>query len=129
MRWDAEKYDSAKAPQIDAGKELIAMAQVCDSESILDVGCGTGKLTVELARLSFKGDVIGVDSSPEMLKKARKVSWGIENVHLVQIAAQSIDFVDKFDLAFSNSALQWVKEQREAIRRVYRALNRGGRIA
>lgn len=129
MKWDAEKYDSVKAPQIDAGKELIAMAGIRETDSVLDIGCGTGKLTIELARLASRGNVVGIDPSEEMLEKALAVSSGVENLRFVKTGAQSIDFVDCFDFAFSNSALQWVKEQAEAIRRTYRSLKRGGRIA
>ncbi len=129
MRWDAEKYDSVKAPQVDAGKELIAMAGIRETDSVLDIGCGTGKLTVELARLASRGNVVGIDPSAEMLEKAVAVSSGLDNLRFVKTGAQSIDFVDRFDFVFSNSALQWVREQAEAIRRAYRALKRGGRIA
>lgn len=129
MRWDAEKYDSTKAPQIDAGKELIAMAKVRDADAILDIGCGTGKLTVELARLASRGFVVGIDTSEEMLKKARAVSNQVKNISLIQIPAQSMDFNERFDLAFSNSALQWVKEQQQVMESVYRLLKHGGRIA
>ncbi len=129
MKWDAEKYDSVKAPQVDAGKELITMSGIRETDSVLDIGCGTGKLTVELARLAAKGTVVGIDPSEDMLQKAVAVSSGIENVRFVRTGAQTIGFVDTFDFAFSNSALQWVKEQKEAIGRTYRALKRGGRIA
>lgn len=129
MKWDAEKYDSVKAPQVDVGKELIAMARIRETDSVLDIGCGTGKLTVELARLAAKGEVVGIDPSEEMLRKAIAISSGIENLRFIRTGAESVDFVDRFDFAFSNSALQWVKQQTEAIRRAYRALKRGGRIA
>ncbi|HWR58972.1 MAG TPA: methyltransferase domain-containing protein [Thermodesulfovibrionales bacterium] len=129
MKWDAEKYDSVKAPQIDAGRELIATAEVRETDSVLDIGCGTGKLTVELARLASKGKVVGIDPSKEMLQKAQEVAAGVENLRFVRTGVESIDFVDRFDFAFSNSSLQWVKEQAEAIRRTYRSLRRGGRIA
>ena len=129
MRWDAEKYDATKAPQIDAGKELIAMAKVCDTDSILDIGCGTGKLTVELANLAIKGTVIGIDPSEEMLDNARHVLSPFDNISLLKISAQQMDFEDQFDIAFSNSALQWVKEQQEVMELVYRSLKHGGRIA
>lgn len=129
MKWDAEKYDSAKAPQIDAGRELIEMSKIRETDSVLDIGCGTGRLTVELAHLAAKGKVVGIDPSEEMLQKATAVSSGMENLRFISTRAESIDFVNRFDFAFSNSALQWVKEQKEAIGHTYRALKRGGRIA
>ncbi len=129
MKWDAEKYDSVKAPQVDAGRELIEMANVCDTDSILDIGCGTGKLTIELARLASKGCIVGIDPSEEMLEKAKEVSENVRNVRLMHIPAQSMDFVEEFDLMFSNSVLQWIKEQIEVIGLVYQALKKGGRIA
>ncbi len=129
MRWDAEKYDAVRAPQIDAGRKLIAMAKVRDTDSILDIGCGTGKLTIELANLASRGRVIGIDPSKEMLERAKKTSAGINNISLVQVAAQSLNFSNTFDLAFSNSAFQWVKEQKKVIELVYRSLKKGGRIA
>jgi ubiquinone/menaquinone biosynthesis C-methylase UbiE len=51
VKWDAEKYDAAEAPQVEAGKELIALAEVRDTDTVLDIEFGTGKLIVELARL------------------------------------------------------------------------------
>ncbi|MFZ3089813.1 MAG: methyltransferase domain-containing protein [Nitrospirota bacterium] len=94
MRWDAEKYDATKAPQIDAGKELIAMAKVRDADSILDIGCGTEKLTIELANLASKGFVVGIDPSKEMLEKVKTVSEEIKNISLVKIPAQLMDFTE-----------------------------------
>ena len=129
MRWDAEKYDSTKAPQIDAGKDLIATAKVCDTDSILDIGCGTGKLTVELANLASKGFVVGIDPSEEMLAKAKTISDKIKNISFIQIPAQSMDFNERFDLVFSNSALQWVKEQQQVMESIYCSLKHSGRIA
>jgi len=126
MKWDAEKYDSVKAPQVDAGRELIEMANVCDTDSILDIGCGTGKLTIELARLASKGYIVGIDPSEEMLEKAKEVSENVKNVRLMHIPAQSMDFVEEFDRMFSNSVLQWIKEQREVIGLVYQALKKRG---
>jgi trans-aconitate 2-methyltransferase len=129
VKWDAEKYDAVRAPQVDAGKELIAMARIGETDSVLDIGCGTGKLTMELARRASKGEVVGIDPSEEMLQKARRVSAGAKNISLMGVAAESIDFIAKFDLVFSNSALQWVKNQHQAIASVHRALKQGGRIA
>ena len=129
MRWDAEKYDSTHAPQIDVGRELIAMAAVRANDSILDIGCGTGKLTCELASLAHKGKVVGIDPSIEMLERARENALSAGNIALINISAQRINFREEFDLAYSNSALQWIKEQEDVTALLYRALKKGGRIA
>ncbi|GBE04637.1 trans-aconitate 2-methyltransferase [bacterium BMS3Abin10] len=129
MRWDAEKYDTVKAPQVDAGRELIVMAEVRETNSILDIGCGTGKLTAELARLASKGFVTGIDPSKEMLDKARRTCESFKNTSFRLISAQSMSFTDEFDLVFSNSALHWIKEQHEVIGLAYQCLKDDGRIA
>lgn len=129
MRWDADTYDSVEAPQFDAGMELIEISRLRATDSVLDIGCGTGKLTVELARLAAKGAVIGIDPSEEMLKKATALSSEMENLRFVKTGVESIDFVERFDIAFSNSALQWVRKQGKALRRTYRSLKSEGRIA
>lgn len=129
MKWDAEKYDAVKAPQVDAGRELIGLAKVRENDAILDLGCGTGKLTVELARQAPHGRVTGLDPSQEMLDKARTASEGFKNLRLLQLPAQTMEFESEFDLVFSNSALHWVKEQVDVAGRVHRSLRKGGRIA
>ncbi|MBI5848885.1 MAG: methyltransferase domain-containing protein [Nitrospirae bacterium] len=129
MRWDAERYDRVKAPQIEAGKELTVMAGIREDYSVLDIGCGTGKLTLELSRLASGGEIVGIDPSEEMQRKAEEVSAQAGNIRFIKIAAESMDFIEQFDLAFSNSALQWVKDQPQAIARTHRALKPGGRIA
>lgn len=129
MKWDAGKYDSAHAPQIDAGMELIAMACVKKNESVLDIGCGTGSLTLDIARLSCNGRVVGIDPSAEMLESAKEKTLSSGNVSLINLPAQKMDFRGEFDLVFSNSALQWIKEQEKLMVLVFRALKNGGRIA
>lgn len=64
-----------------------------------------------------------------MLEKAREKAKTMGNIVMMKIAAQSMDFTGRFDLAFSNSALQWVKEQQEVIKLAYKSLKQGGRIA
>jgi len=129
MRWDAEKYDSTHGPQVDAGLKLIEMADIKANDSILDIGCGTGKLTCELARLAHGGTVVGIDPSLEMFNKAREVSSSFKNILLMNIRAEEMNFKNDFDIVYSNSALQWIKEQADVIARSYKALKPGGSIA
>lgn len=129
MKWDAGKYDAAHAPQIDVGRELIAMARVKKNDNVLDIGCGTGSLTLDIARISCNGRIVGIDPSAEMLESAKEKTLSSGNVSLINLSAQEMDFRDEFDLVFSNSALQWVKEQEAVIALAYRALKNGGRIS
>jgi len=129
MKWDAEKYDLTHAPQVDAGRELIEMAGVRAGDSILDIGCGTGTLTVELACLAHKGKVTGIDSSAEMLDRAKDKCSSLPSISLFNIPAQALEFQEEFDLVFSNSAFQWIKEQEDVTAHAYRALKPDGRIA
>lgn len=129
MRWDAEKYDSTHGPQTDVGLKLIETADVKANESILDIGCGTGRLTCELARLAHEGIVVGIDPSPEMFRKAREVSSCFENILLMNIRAEEMKFKNDFNLVYSNSALQWVKGQEDVIAQTYMALKPDGRVA
>ncbi len=129
MKWDAGMYDATHSPQTDAGRELIEMANVRDDDSILDIGCGTGKLTRELASMARKGRIVAIDPSVEMLERARENALSSDNIALINIPAQRMDFKEEFDLVYSNSALQWIKEQEDVIIRAYSALKPNGRIA
>ena len=129
MKWDAETYDLTHAPQVDVGRELIEMAGVRAGDSILDIGCGTGTLTVELARLAHKGKVIGIDPSIEMLDRAKDKCLSLSNIALLNFPAQTLEFQQEFNLVFSNSAFQWIKEQEDVIMLTYRALKPDGRMA
>lgn len=129
MRWDAEKYDSTHGPQIDVGRKLMEMAAVKANDFILDIGCGTGKLTLELARLAHKGTVVGIDPSPEMFGKAREASTSIDNILFMNMRAEEMNFKSEFDVVYSNSAFQWIKAQEDVIVRSYKALKKNGRLA
>lgn len=129
MKWDAGMYDATHLPQTDVGRELIAMSCIKADDSILDIGCGTGTLTIELARMAHKGKVVGIDPSIEMLERAREKTLSAGNIALINIPAQKLDFKEEFDLVYSNSALQWVKEQEDVIARSYNALRENGRVA
>ncbi len=129
MKWDAGLYDSTQGVRVNAGTDLMEIASIRNTDSILDIGCGTGTLTIELARRADRGFVVGIDPSPEMLEKAKEKSASANNISLSLMAAQDMDFTNRFDLVFSNLALQWVKEQKETMLLVHKALKQRGRIA
>src|SRR5262249_12224499 len=92
-------------------------------ERILDVGCGTGHLTAQIAQSG--ASVVGLDNSPEMLTAARAAYPGLE---FVQADARQFTFAEPFDAVFSNAALHWVREPQRVIRCIREALKPGGRF-
>ncbi len=129
MKWDAEKYDRVNIQQFESGMELTRLADVRKHDLILDLGCGTGKITSELANLTPEGHVVGIDSSVEMISRARDRCSDINNVTFHIIPAQAMSFTDAFDLVYSNLALQWIRERHKVAGLMYQSLTPGGRIA
>ncbi len=91
-------------------------------ERILDLGCGDGKLTAQLAA---SGAVLtGVDASAEMIAAARA-----RGIDAVEASAEHLPFPDaSFDAVFSNAALHWVRDQDAMLVQVHRVLKPGGRF-
>jgi trans-aconitate 2-methyltransferase len=129
MRWDAKLYDSVVSPQTDAGRRLVEMAKVGAEENILDLGCGTGTLTCELASRAQWGTVMGLDPSPEMIEQTGQKLESFTNVNLVMKDARDMKFEGSFDLVFSSSVLQWIMDQENVLKRMHNALKPGGRVA
>src|SRR5580698_8468405 len=70
--WNAAAYAANSTVQQSWARELIAGLHLRGDEHVLDVGCGDGKVTAEIARAVPHGHVLGVDTSPEMIAFARK---------------------------------------------------------
>ncbi len=121
--WNSDLYQSSHAFVWQFGRDLLAMLQPKAGERILDVGCGTGQLTAEIAKSGAQ--VLGLDQSAEMIATARRNFPDLQ-FEVADIAAATYD--NEFDAVFSNAALHWVRNQREAIAAMARALKPGGRL-
>src|SRR4029078_12594213 len=69
--WDAAEYSRRSSLQEAMAQELLALLDLEGSERILDVGCGDGKITAQIASRASKGSVVGVDPSRDMISFAR----------------------------------------------------------
>lgn len=125
----AETYDRVSDRQFNHGKLLIEDLQISPGESVLDVGCGTGRLGAYVAELvGPSGEVAGVDPLPLRVALANgkrsprfRASVG-QAEDLSQFAAGS------FDVVFLNSVLHWLPEKLGPLREARRVLKRGGRL-
>ena len=121
--WDATRYQDQHSFVWRFGANLVESLDPQPGERILDLGCGTGQLTAEIARSG--ATVTGLDSSLDMLVQARKNYPAIE---FVQGDAASFCFPQPFDAVFSNAVLHWVKNAEGAIQSIARALRPGRRF-
>jgi trans-aconitate methyltransferase len=127
--WDAEDYSRFSSQQKKWGRELISRLRLRGDEWILDIGCGDGRLTAELAERVPGGFVMGIDSSEEMISFARRSHprERYPNLDWAVMDAAAMDFDERFDLAFSNAVLHWIPDQKSVLKGIERALKPGGK--
>ena len=121
--WDAARYQDRHSFVWRYGASLLEQLNPQPGERILDVGCGTGQLTAEIARSGAQ--VVGLDNSAGMLSQARQ---NYPDLTFVLGDASAFDFPEPFDAVFSNAALHWVKDADGAASCIARALRRGSRF-
>jgi trans-aconitate 2-methyltransferase len=129
-RWDSEDYARHSAAQQEWALELIDKLALRGQEAVLDIGSGDGKVTAALAARLPRGEVLGVDSSPQMVARARKAFPRKRHPNLRFQLGDALDlrFVARFDVAFSNATLHWVHDHLRVLKGVARALKPGGRL-
>jgi len=125
IAWNAADYAANSTVQQTWARELIAKLHLRGDERILDVGCGDGKITAELACAVPEGEVTGIDASPQMVEFAR---GAFPNLKFQVMDARRIYFDQPFDLILSNAALHWVDDHEAFLRGAASALRPGGRL-
>lgn len=129
--WDPEDYAAFSDAQQAWARELIGRLQLRGDERILDVGCGDGRATVELARRVPHGFLTGIDSSPEMIEHARHrfPASRYRNLEFRLMDARAISLPREYDVVFSNAALHWVDDHRAFLAGAGAVLRPGGRLS
>lgn len=120
--WRAERYAAHAGFVPELGRPVLELLDPRPGERILDLGCGDGVLTAELAGRGCT--VVGVDAGPDMVRSARA-----RGVDARLVDGQDLGFSAEFDAVFSNAALHWMKRDPAAVvAGVARALRPGGRF-
>ena len=124
--FNGKKYEKASTHQKEWGTKLIAELRLNGTEHLLDLGCGDGTLTAQIAELLPEGEVVGIDSSQGMIAAAQSKTR--RNLRFVLMDINDLDFSTEFDVVFSNATLHWVKDHQCLYENVSRVLHPGGRI-
>ena len=140
-QWNAAEYDAKHAFVYEKAKGLVELLALKAGERILDLGCGTGVLTAEIA--SRGAEVLGVDRSAEMIAQARKkfpaLRFEVMDARQLRFNTDETGQANMppgtskenkggFDAVFSNAVLHWIPEADEVIAGVARELKPGGRF-
>jgi len=126
--WNASEYNRRSALQKWLADKSLAGLDLCGSERVLDVGCGDGKITAEIAERLPSGSVVGVDPSTGMIEFAREHFLAEHpNLSFVVGDATRLSYGDAFDLVVSFNTLHWVPDQAAALRCIRDAMHSTGR--
>ncbi|MBM7867590.1 class I SAM-dependent methyltransferase [Heliomicrobium gestii] len=123
--FDGHRYKEASRLMKEWGRRQIAELSLTGRERILDLGCGDGVLSKQLADLVPQGSVLGVDASVGMIRTAKELEAGNLTFQLLDI--NKMVFEEEFDLIFSNAALNWIFDHDRLLKSVYQALKPGGK--
>jgi trans-aconitate methyltransferase len=123
ITWDPQLYERGHAFVYQLAQDLVPLLNPKPGERILDVGCGTGHLTKQIADAG--AEVVGIDQSAAMIETARRVA---PNVAFRVADARQLEFDAEFDAVFSNAVLHWITPPEAAARCLFRALRPGGRL-
>jgi trans-aconitate 2-methyltransferase len=125
MPWNPEHYQKLKSQRSTPFFDLIKLVEIRPTIKVIDLGCGTGELTRFLADSLPGSDVLGLDSSSEMLDKTASCARpGLR----FELGDQS-QLTGEWDLIFSNAALQWSEDHEKLIPDLFKRLNQNGQLA
>jgi trans-aconitate 2-methyltransferase len=128
MAWNPVIYNKFRDERYEPFYDLLSLIQIKQGLNVIDLGCGTGELTRKLADHLPGSNVTGIDSSGEMLKETEKYSNS--NVRFQQTDIRKIIEANiKYDLVFSNAALQWVDDHKKLLPQIIGLVKKNGQLA
>ena len=127
--WDAAAYDRLSDPQVAWGQRVLARLALAGDETVLDAGCGSGRLTALLLERLPRGRVIAVDKSPAMLAEAeRNLCPFATRVSFVCSDLTALELDAAVDVVVSTATFHWILDHDALFRALHRALRPRGRL-
>lgn len=128
--WDADTYHRVSGPQVTWAGAVLDRLELRGDETVLDAGCGSGRVTRLLLERLPRGRVIAVDGSPDMVARAREELAGAPaDVRLADLAQLRLRDGEHVDAVFSNATFHWVPDHDALFARLAQALRTGGRLS
>lgn len=128
MAWNPHTYNQYKNERSAPFFDLLSLVTAKENMKVIDLGSGTGELTLELAKALPGSAVTGIDASAEMLHNATAYSNEQLQFKISSIEAQ-VSSGEKWDLVFSNAALQWVDNHEQLFPTIISGIRKGGQLA
>jgi trans-aconitate 2-methyltransferase len=125
--WDAKSYQRVSVPHEEWARSVLDRLPLVGGETVLDAGCGSGRVTGLLIERLETGRVVAVDGSPSMVESVREVLRPGDEALVVDLTELSLR--DPVDAVFSSAVFHWVLDHDSLFERLHTALARGGRIA
>lgn len=132
--WDGASYDRVSVPQARWGKAVVARLELYGDETVMDAGCGSGRVTEDLLAHLPHGRVVALDSSPSMLEQARaRLLGGGGRVSFVQADLSTLRPADlegaaPVDAVLSTATFHWVTDHDRLFANLHEVLRPGGRL-
>jgi trans-aconitate 2-methyltransferase len=125
-KWDGQSYDRISGPMEALGREVLARLELDGDETVLDAGCGSGRITQALIDRLPRGRVIAVDASPSMAGAARARLGPHADVRVTDLLELELD--ELVDAVLSTATFHWIADHDGLFRRLRAALRPGGRL-
>jgi trans-aconitate methyltransferase len=128
--WNAETYHRVSKPQFEWGQRVLTRLPLDGGERVLDIGCGTGRLTDQLLGRLPRGRVVAIDLSENMLRVAREylAPRHAGRVQFARADATALPLHEAVDAVFSTATMHWVLDHPKLFSSVYDALRPRGRF-
>jgi trans-aconitate 2-methyltransferase len=122
--WDAGTYDRVSGPQAEWAALVLDRLPLEGHETVLDAGCGAGRVTRMLLERLPQGRVVAVDSARSMVEHAREALD--ERATVIQADLAELELDEPVDAVFSNAVFHWVPDHERLFERMFAALRPGG---
>lgn len=124
--WDATTYDRVSDPQVEMARPVLDRLALRGDETVLDAGCGSGRVTRLLVDRLPRGQVVAVDAAPSMIEQARAALG--DRATVIESDLLDLALSEEVDAAFSNAVFHWVLDHDRLFERLFAALRPGGRL-